>query len=466
MSMLMDEALEDLRGRVSGVVITADHPEYDTTRRLWNAAIDGRPSVIVRCTSTADVQAAVRAAVEQELEISVRGGSHSFPGYSMGDEGLVVDLSGMRGVEVDASARRARVQGGALLGEVDAATQAHGLAAPFGMVSHTGVGGLTLGGGMGWLSRMAGLSIDNLTSAEVVLADGEVVTTSADAHPDLFWAIRGGGGNFGVVTEFEFALREVEPMVSFGLFFWSLERGTEALRLMRDVITDLPLTLNAVPVAGLTVPPLPFVPAEYHFASGYALELAGFGDPEAHQAAVNRIRSDCPPSFEFVTDLPYVGLQSLIDEPNAWGSHGYDKGVYLTEMNDEVIDVLTRYTESKESPLSIVILYRLDGAYSDVANDATAFSGPRTPCYFANLIGLCPDPAMLDGARQWVRSLHAELEPYAVDDSCYVNVLPMTDVADVKAAYGSKFERLQQIKKTYDPGNVFHRNANIPPAGS
>lgn len=219
-----------------------------------------------------------------------------------------------------------------------------------------------------------------------------------------------------------------------------------------------------MPILGLTAPPAPFVPAEHHFATGYALLLAGFGDPAEHAAAVERIRSALPPLFDLVTPMPYVGLQSFIDEPNAAGSYGYDKGAYLAELTDDVISVLTDFVPRKTSPLSVLPFYRLDGAYSEVADDATAFSGPRTPCYFANLIGLCPAPQMLGPERAWIRSLHEALQPYAIGSGSYVNVAPELDTAGVRDTYGTKFARLQAIKTAYDPRNVFHRNANIPPA--
>ena len=458
------EVLDLLRSSIHGELIDPEHAEYDAARRVWNADIDRRPAVIARCDSVDDVRKAVLAANEAGLEIAVRGGGHSFPGYSVGDGVLVIDLSRMNRVSVNAEARRAYVGGGALLSDLDAAAQAHGLATTAGMISHTGVGGLTLGGGMGWLSRLAGLSIDNLVSAEIVVADGRILQVDEHRHPDLFWAIRGGGGNFGVVTQFEFRLHEVGPMVQFGLFFWSLDQGTAALRLMRDLVHDLPISLNAVPVAGLTTPPAPFVPPEHQFETGYALLLTGFGDPAEHEQVVQRVRSTLPPSFELVTPMPYVALQGLIDEPNAWGSYGYDKGAYLADLTDDVIDVITTSVPKKSSPLSILIFYWLDGAYTQVAEEATAFGGPRTPCYFGNLIALCPTQEMLADERQWIRALADDLRPYALGSGTYINVMPEPDVSDLQDVYGAKFTRLQAVKATYDPGNVFHRNANIPPA--
>ncbi|OLL72378.1 FAD linked oxidase-like protein [Pseudonocardia sp. Ae168_Ps1] len=261
------DAHEALRTALDGRVVTAEDGDYDDVRRVWNADIDRRPAVIAQCVSTGDVVAAVAYAQAVELEISIRSGAHNVAGRCTGDDGLMIDLSRMRGVVVDPEARRARVRAGALLADVDAATQAYGLAVPLGAISHTGVAGLTLGGGMGWLSRQAGLTIDNLESAEVVVADGRVLRASADENPDLFWAVRGGGGNVGVVTEFEFRLHEAGPMVEFGFFFWEVERGVEALRLMRDVVGALPRSLNAF-IAFTNAPPAPFVPEEQHHRPG------------------------------------------------------------------------------------------------------------------------------------------------------------------------------------------------------
>lgn len=447
----------------SAEVIRPGEAGYDVARQLWNAANDLSPAIIVRCTSAENIQAAVLEAVRSGLEIAVRGGGHSFPGYSCVNDGLMIDLSRMNGVVVDPTTRRARVQGGALLRDLDTAAYAHGLAVPAGMVSHTGVGGLTLGGGMGYLSRLHGLSIDNLISAEIVLADGRITRVDEQHEPDLFWAIRGGGGNFGVVSEFEFQLHPLPPLVDQGLFFWSLDQGVEALRLMNDLIADSPLALNPVPLVGITAPPAPFVPEPFHGMNGCALSLVGVGDSDAFAAAVERVRTTLPPAFDAVAQMPYPVLQTLIDEPNAPGSFGYDKGVYLSDLDDQVASLLVEHAARKTSPLSAIPIYRLDGAYSEVADDATAFSGPRTPCYFANLIGLAPIPGLFDEVRSWVRALADDLQPHALAAGSYVNVLP-DDASGVRDSYGAKFARLQRIKAQYDPDNVFHRNANVPPA--
>jgi FAD/FMN-containing dehydrogenase len=457
--------VEALRASMAGTVLTPEDVEFEQARKVWNADIDDRPAVVARCISAQDVSDAVRFAQAAGLEIAVRCGAHSIPGYSSTDGGLVVDLGQMNQVTVDPERKRARVQGGALLRDLDAATQGFGLAVPSGLVSHTGVTGLTLGGGMGWLTRLAGLSIDNLISAEVVTADGTILRAAEDENADLFWAIRGGGGNFGVVTELEFRLHDVSPVVQFGLFFWDVTQGGEALRLMREVIADLPRSVNAVPAA-LTAPPAPFVPPEHHHKIGYALLLTGFGDEADHQQAVERIRSALPPLFEFVTPMPYVALQQMLDEANAWGFYSYDKGAYFADLSDAMIDTLTAHIPRMTSPLSVVLFYRLDEAYCEVAEDGTAFGGGRSPRYMGFFIGLCPVPELLPGEREWVRSMWNDLKPYMMGATGYVNALESQDGQRVRDTYGPKYARLAAIKAKYDPQNVFHRNVNIEPAAA
>ncbi len=454
--------LQPLRAAMKGSVVGPDDTAYDEARKVWNADIDRRPGVIARCETAADVAAAVEFAVEQGLEIAVRCGAHSMPGHSTVDDGLVIDLSPMNDVTVDPDAKRVRVGGGALLGDMDAATQAHGLAVPAGVVSHTGVGGLTLGGGMGWLTRIAGLSIDNLVSAEVVTADGQILRADDNENPDLFWAIRGGGGNFGVVTQFEFRLHEAGPIVHLGMLFWGLDEGAAALRLARDVIPTLPREINVI-FGGLNAPPEAFVPEEYRLQPGVALMVVGFGSPEPHAEVVARLAAALPPLFEFADSLPYVALQSMLDEANAWGFHCYDKGAYLAEITDASIDVLMEHLPGKNSPLSIVLFYRLDEAYSEVGDDDTAFSGGRSPRYALFIIGVCPVPELLPGERAWVRGLWEALTPHTIGSGSYINSMSEFEDEGLRASWGPKYDRLVQVKRQYDPGNVFHRNANIKP---
>ncbi len=456
--------VRELRAMMDGPVLGPGEPGFEDARRVWNADIDRRPAMIAQCTSAGDVATAIRFARQSQLEISVRGGAHNSAGTAVCDGGLMLDLRLLNEVTVDPGARRARVGGGALLADVDAATQAHGLAVPAGLISHTGVGGLTLGGGMGWLTRKFGLTIDSLASAEVVTAAGQVLRVSGGEHPDLFWAIRGGGGNFGVVTSFEFRLHEVGPVVDFGLFFWSLDQGPQALRVAREIVSAMPADVNAV-IGAINAPPAPFVPPEQHFAPGYALLLTGFGTSQEHARIVTQVRDRVPPRFELVTAMPYVELQQLLDEANAWGSCSYEKGLYLEELTDPVIDVVTGHLPGKPSPMSMVLFYRLDGAYSRAGDGDTAFSGGRSPRYGAFIVGSAPDGARLAADRRWVRGLSEALQPHAIGTGGgYLNGTSDYSADRVRASYGAaKYERLAAIKAEYDPENVFHLNANIVP---
>jgi FAD/FMN-containing dehydrogenase len=457
--------IRELRAVLEGPVFAPGDRGFDDARRVWNAGIDRSPAVIARCAATADVAAALAFARGRGLEVAVRGGAHNPAGTAVCDDGLMIDLSPLNTVAVDPAARRVRVGGGALLADLDAATLAHGLAVPAGLISHTGVGGLTLGGGMGWLTRKYGLSIDNLVAAEVVTADGRVLRASAGEHPDLFWAIRGGGGNFGVVTAFEFALHELDPMVQFGFFFWGLDQGPEALRLAREITAAMPPDINAVPGAA-NAPSAPFVPAQYHSAPGYVLLLTGFGSTPEHARLTARIRETLPPLFDFVTPMPYVELQKLLDEANAWGNYAYEKGSYVEDLSDPVIEVVTEHAPRKNSPMSMLLFYRLDGAYCRTGDVETAFSGERTPRYAAFIVGFAPDAELLAADRGWARDTWEALRPHAISGGDgYINGMTDTSADRLRRSYGpAKYERLARIKAEYDPGNLFRSTANIKPA--
>src|SRR3954468_4453036 len=320
MTQTIGDRVSGLRESMTGDVFTETDEGYDDARRVWNADIDRRPAVIAMCECASEVAAAVAFGAEEGFEIAVRGGAHSISGASTVDGGLMINLANLDKVDIDPVTRRARVGGGALLGELIDAAQEHGLATTVGAVGHTGVGGLTLGGGMGWLTRKHGLSIDNLVSAEVVTADGKILRAAADENPDLFWALRGGGGNFGVVTEFEFALHPVGPMIQFGFLFWPLEVGKDALRVARDVVSDLPPEVNVI-IGALNAPPAPFVPAEHQFTPGYAMLIAGFGAQDDFDSVVERFHVGPEPLFGFTGPMPYAALQRFIDEANAWGQY-------------------------------------------------------------------------------------------------------------------------------------------------
>jgi FAD/FMN-containing dehydrogenase len=455
--------VDELRTTMSGTVLDPTSADYDEARRVWNADHDRRPLVIARCGSTADVVAAVNYARERGLEIAVRGGGHSVSGVSTVDDGVLIDLRQLNQVTVDPIGKRAVVGGGALLAELDAATQEHGLALPVGLIGHTGVGGLTLGGGMGWLTRRAGLTVDSMLSAEVVTADGRVLRASERENPDLFWALRGGGGNFGVVTEFEFRLHEAGPMVHFGLLFWGVEQGKEVLLLAERLAATLPRDMNVMP-GGLNAPPEPFVPEPYQLRPGFALLLVGFGTAEQHAEVVDQVRRELPPLFDFVTPMPYVALQQMFDEPNCWGQYYHEKSVYLERITDDVATVIAEQVPRKSSPLSLMLIYRLDQAYTEVGELDTAFSGGRTARWSAFFIAACPTPELLPADRAWVRGCHAALRPLSMDDTAYVNGVSTEDEHRVRRSYGpERWDRLTEIKGRYDPGNLFHRNVNIKP---
>lgn len=444
-----------------GAVLAPGDPGYDEARAVWNGAIDRRPATIARCGSPDDVVAAVRRARDAGLEIAVRGGGHSHWGAAVCEGGSMIHLGSMNAVSVDPATRRARVGGGATLADLDRATAAHGLATPAGTNSTTGVGGLTLGGGMGWLTRRHGLSIDNLVAATVVLADGRVVRAADDERPDLFWALRGGGGNFGVVTEFEFALHPLEGPAHVGLFFWPLDRAGDALRVGREVLTGLPRDAGGSMLA-CHAPPAPFLPETVHFTPGVLLVVIGFSTPEAHEALLGPVH-DSRPVAEFVTPMPYTALQSMIDDAGPWGSLSYGKGLHLPDLTDDAIAVLLEHLPNKSSPMSVVPIAGLGGAFADVDDDATAFAGSRSVAFSVAMDALAPTPELLAADREWVRGLWEALRPHSAGG--YVNWNPEFSDDRVRAAYGdAKHDRLRAIKARYDPDNAFHLNVNIPPA--
>jgi FAD/FMN-containing dehydrogenase len=452
-----------LRRSVGGSVLLPTDDGYDGARQVWNGDIDRHPAVIVRCAGPDDVAAALAFARGSGLEVAVRGGGHGYWGAAVPEGGVMVDLSPIDQVVVDPDARRARVGGGATLGQLDAAAQEHGLAVPAGTVSHTGVGGLTLGGGWGWLTRLHGLTIDNLESAQVVLADGRCVTASATERPDLFWAIRGGGGNFGVVTEFEFRLHPVGPLVHLAMLFVEQGRAAHALRAARDVGGSVGAT-TSTGVACISAPPAPFVPAEHHHAPVVAMILIGFGTAEEHAVDVASARAALEPAFEMVTPLPYTALQQMLEAGVPFGTLAYAKGLYLDELTDDTAEALAARLPGRRSPSSEVLILPLAGAFDRVPDDATAFGGSRSLRYVVALECAAADREAFAHDRRWVRDTWDALRPAAVHDGAYVNLTAEFEGDSLRNTYGpAKFERLRQIKAVYDPTNVFRHNANIPP---
>jgi FAD/FMN-containing dehydrogenase len=464
MTDLRADDVRALRQAFTGEIVVPGDSGYDEARAIWNGAIDRRPAVIAKCRGADDVVAALRFARDAGLEVSIRGGGHNFSGAALCDGGLTIDLTGMRSVHVDSDRRLAVCGGGATWEDVDAATQEHALAVTGGFVSHTGVAGLTLGGGIGWLTPMAGLSCDNLMAAEVVTADGRLVRTSESENADLLWALRGGGGNFGVVTSFEFRLHPIGPLVQLGLFFFSLGQGRDLFRFAREYTRDL-ADDTTVFLAGLNAPPEPFVPEQYQGTPGFAIVVVSFGDPDAHGHLVAPIPVAVTPLWELVTPIPYVNLQQMFNAAAPWGILGYEKALYLDEMSDGAIDVIAAHQPKKASPMSFVPIFVLGGAFARVPDDATAFGGSRSTRYVVNLSAIAPTPELLEADRAWVRAFWSDLVPFSNNVGGYVNFMSEYEEDRVRVAYGAdKYARLARIKSEYDPDNVFHLNANIKPA--
>jgi FAD/FMN-containing dehydrogenase len=464
--MALDGATTQLPPSLAGITLRPADPGFAEARAaaVWNGDITREPALIVQPTSSAQVADVLAFARAQGADVTVRGGGHSFAGNAVADGAIMIDLSRLAGVRVDPEARRAYVGGGAAWAAVDAATAEHGLGVVGGTISHTGVAGLTLSGGMGWLTNAQGLSSDNLVAATLVTADGRTVTASETENPELLWALRGAGTNFGVVTEFVFGLHEVNPMANLGLFFWRAEDAREPLRFARDHVFELPAGMGVL-LAGLSAPPAPFVPAEYHGLPGMAVMVVGWGSAEEHAAAVQPFR-DRGPLFELVTPIPYVALQQMLDESVPWGARGYEKAVNLMELSDPVIDVLVEWLPRKVSPLSFMPIFPLAGAFHEVDDEATAFGGSRATRWVINVAAVTPDADSLDRDRTWVRACIDALRPYASDEGTYLNFLADADDDRVRSSYGeAKYRRLAALKAEWDPDNVFRHNPNIRPAG-
>jgi FAD/FMN-containing dehydrogenase len=456
------ELAESFRGEL----LLPTSPGYDAARRVWNGAIDRRPAYIARCTGVADVVAAVRFARERNLEIAIRGGGHGVAGTAVCDDGIVIDLSAMRAVWVDPAGRTARVQGGALWGDVDHETQAHGLATTGGIVGHTGVAGLTLGGGIGFLMRKHGLAVDSLLAAEVVTADGSIVRASADEHPGLFWALRGGGGNFGVVTSFRFALHPVGPTVLAGPVFWAADDAADILRFYRDFAAEAPDELGTV-VKLCTIPPLPVIPEDRHWRPAIAVACCYVGAVEDGERAVQALREFGSPLVDLLAPKPYVAFQSALDDTVPHGWHYYWKSTNLAGLSDDAVAVIAQHAYAGCSPRSYAAMFHMGGAVARVPRDATAYAGREVPHNFIIHGAWLPDEAGDLGAAEtaWARRFLQALQPHRAD-GVYVNFLDSDDDAGrVREAYGDQnYQRLAQIKSTYDPDNAFHHNKNIQPA--
>lgn len=449
----------DLRARLSGEVIVPGDPGYDDARAVYNAMIDRHPAAVVRCRTVADVQAALDHRRRAGWPVAVRGGGHNGPGFGTVEGGLVIDLSGMQRVEVDPDRRTVRAAGGATWGQVDAATHEYGLATPAGIVSTTGVGGLTLGGGHGYLTRKHGLTIDNLLAAEVVLADGTVVSASQTSHPDLFWALRGGGGNFGVVTSFTFRLHPVRTVVA-GPTAWPLAAMPDILRWYRDFLPAADRDLYGF-FAVMTVPPVNTFPAAFHLHKACAIVWCYAGDPADATEALAPVRT-MEPAFDGIGEVPYPTLQAAFDGLYPRGMQWYWKGDFIREIPDAAVDAHVRWAEALPTTHSTMHLYPVDGAPGDVPSEATAWSY-RDVTWSQVIVGVDPDPANLPAARQWATGYWEAIHPTSAG-AAYANFMMDEGHSRVRAAYGANYDRLAVVKGIYDPGNAFRVNHNIPPA--
>jgi FAD/FMN-containing dehydrogenase len=447
--------IETLAGSLAGDLLAAGHPDYDAARRIWNAMVQKKPALIARCRDAADVSASVNFAREHALLLSVRGGGHNVAGNALCDGGLTIDLSFMTAVEVDPENKLAIVEGGATWRDYDAATQAHGLASTGGLISSTGVGGLTLGGGIGWLKSVCGLSCDNLVAVDLVTADGNLRHVTATSEPDLFWALRGGGGNFGVATAFTFALHEIGPTVTGGLIVHPFEAAREVFDFYREfVATGVPDTLSTT--AGFIHGPdgSPVV----------AMGGAHFGSAAQAEIDLGPMRAFGTPLADGIGPMDYTALQQMLDGAFPYDSQNYWKGGTLPALTPEVIEVMIEHYAKVPSTGTAVVLEQFGGAMCRVPEDATAFAH-RDMAFGLLILGIWPDAADNDANVAWVRGLHDALEPHS-GGGVYVNYLDREEgEARIRAAYGdAKFDRLARLKTRYDPGNLFRLNQNIPPA--
>ena len=453
-------AIDELAARTRGPILGPGDSEYDESRAVYNADIDKHPALIVQAVNVADVIAALQFGQEQGLEIAVRGGGHNVAGLGTVDGGLVIDLARLNHVRVDPARKVADVGGGATWGDVDHAAWAFGLATPGGVISTTGVAGLGLGGGFGHLTRKLGLVVDNIRAADVVTADGRFVRASAGENADLFWAIRGGGGNFGVVTNLELQLHEV-PEVYGGPIFYPVSEAETVLRFYRDFMAGAPRELGAF--FGFHVaPPAPFIPEHLHGHTACAIVVAYTGPAGRAEEAIRPIREAAPVALDLAGPIPYPALNSLFDALLPKGLHHYWKADFVDELTDEAIAVHTRYGPDVPNAQSLMHIYPLDGAVHDVANDATAFS--HRDVKFVHIIGgIDPDPARMPAHRTWVQDYWKALHPHS-SGSAYINFLMNEGEDRIRATYRRNYDRLAAIKATWDPGNVLHANQNIPPA--
>jgi FAD/FMN-containing dehydrogenase len=455
-----DDHIRSLAGRMAGTLVTPNDREYDTARAVWNAMIDRTPGLIARCINADDVMHGVAFAREHRLRVAVRGGGHNIAGNAVCDGGLVLDLSPMKSIEVDPAKRTARAAPGVLLGEFDNATQAHGLATPLGINSTTGIAGLTLGGGFGWLSRTYGLTIDNLIGADVVTADGRRLRASATSNPDLFWGVRGGGGNFGVVTSFEYRLHPVGPEVLAGLVVHPFADAKALLREYRRLTATAPDELT-VWVVTRKAPPLPFLPAEYHGKEVLVLAMCYSGNVAEGEKAAKPFRAIGTPIADVVGPMPFVGWQTAFDPLLTPGVRNYWKSHNFPDLPDGAIDAVLKYAGELPSPHSEIFIGQMGGATSRVAPDATAYEH-RDAAFVLNVHTRWETKEEDQRCIAWAREIFNATRPFATG-GVYVNFMPEDETNRIESAYGKNFKRLIELKRKYDPENLFRMNQNIRP---
>ena len=460
--MSLQDAIAEFRGQFRGVVLEPQDAGYDESRKVYNGMIDRKPKLIAKCTDVADVMAAVRMAKANSMDVSIRGGGHNAAGLGVCDDGLVIDLAPINYVRVDPSSRTVMVGAGCKWSDVDHATHAFGLAVPSGIVSSTGVAGLTLGGGMGHLSRKYGLTIDNLISVDMVLADGSFVVASADENTDLFWAVRGGGGNFGIVTSFLFEAQPVS-MVCAGPMLWNLEDAADVMKWYREFITQAPEEMNGF-FAMMSVPPGPPFPEELHLRKMCAIVWCYQGSMEQANSILEPIRSYRPPAFEFFAQMPFPMLQGLFDGVYPTGLQWYWKADFFKELSDEAIEKHLEHAALMPTWQSTMHLYPVNGKVNRVGEGDTAFSY-RDVVWSEVIVGVDPDPANCGKIIDWARAYYDALHPYGAGGA-YMNFMMDEGEDRIKATYRGNYERLAAVKAKYDPDNFFHVNQNIKPAAS
>jgi FAD/FMN-containing dehydrogenase len=451
---------DDLRAGFGGEVVRPSDVTYEERRRVWNASIDRRPSLILRCVGVADVIAAVQFARQTGLATAIRSGGHSLPGQSVCDGGIVIDLGLMKGIRVDPEAKTVRAQAGVLLGELDRETQAFGLVVPAGIVTHTGLAGLTLGGGIGWTMRKFGLTIDQLLSVDLITADGTLVKASERENPDLFWGVRGGGGNFGIVTSFEFSLNPLGPMVLAGPIAWDMKYSSQVLRFYRDWIKEVPDEVTTI-VVHRRAPAMAPWPEELHGKHVVVVGCCYAGDIDEGQKFLRPLREFGSPVLDACAPMPYVAHQALFDPGLPWGWWYYFRGCDVAELTDDVIDITVDHALRIRSPKTSFPIFQLGGAVARVGENETAFTG-RASGHTYNCGGVTETPEGFDEEREWARGLWEALKPYHT--GAYVNFMQDEGEGRVRQVYGAdKYDRLKQLKRKYDPDNFFRLNQNIPP---